>query len=62
MKRFLINKPTLKQSLLFTSVVALSIGVGSNLFSLQHQKISVPVTTSTVTPTNSSQQIQPQVY
>ncbi len=62
MKRFLINKSTVKQYLLFTTVVALSIWVGSNPISLQHEKSSVPVTTSTTIPNNSSQQIQPQVY
>jgi len=62
MKRFLINKSVFKQSLLFTTVVALSIWVGSNPISLQHEKLSVPVTTSTTIPNNSAQQIQPQVY
>jgi spore germination protein GerM len=62
MKRFLINKPAVKLSLLFTTVVALSIWVGSNPILLQYGKSLVPVTTSTVTPNNSSQQIQPQVY
>ncbi len=36
--------------------------MGSNPISLQHGKLSVPVTTSTVTSNNSTQQIQPQVY
>jgi spore germination protein GerM len=40
----------------------LSIWVGSNPIFLQYGKSLVPVTTSTVTPNNSSQQIQPQVY
>ncbi len=62
MKRFLINKPAVKQSLLFTIVVSLSIWVGSNPISLQHEKSSVPVTTSTTILNNLSQQIQPQVY
>ena len=62
MKRFLINKSAFKQSLLFTTVVALSIWLGSNPISLQSEKLSVPVTTSTTIPNNSSQQIQPQVY
>jgi spore germination protein GerM len=62
MKRFLINKPAVKQSLLFIIVVALSIWVGSNPISLQHEKLSVPVTTSTTIPNSSSQQSQPQVY
>ena len=62
MKRFFINKSPVKQSLLFTTVVALSIWVGSNPISLQREKLSVPVTTSTTIPNNSSQQIQPQVY
>ena len=62
MKRLLRNKPTVKLSLLFTTVVASSIWVVSNPILLQYGTLSVPVTTSTVTPTNSSQQIQPQVY
>ena len=40
----------------------LSIWVGSNPISIQHEKSSVPVTTSTTIPNNSAQQIQPQVY
>ncbi len=62
MKKFLINKPTLKQYLLLMTAFALSTWMGSNLISLQHQKLSAPVTTSTTTPNNSSQQVQPQVY
>jgi spore germination protein GerM len=62
MKRLFTNKPAVKQSLLFTTVVALSIWVGSNPISLQNENSSVPVTTSTTIPNNSSQQIQPQVY
>ena len=62
MKRLLRNKPAVKLSLLFTTVVALSIGVGSNPIFLQHEKSSVPVTTSTIIPNDSAQQIQPQVY
>jgi spore germination protein GerM len=62
MKRFLINKPAVKLSLLFTTVVALSIWVGSNPILLQYGKSLVPVTTSAITPNNSSQQIQAQVY
>lgn len=62
MKRLLRNKPAVKLSLLFTTVVALSIGVGSNPIFIQHEKSSVPVTTSTTIPNDSAQQIQPQVY
>ncbi len=62
MKRFLRNKPVVKLSLLFTTVVALSIWVGSNPIFLQYGKSLLPVTTSTTTPNNSSQQVQPQVY
>jgi spore germination protein GerM len=62
MKRLFLNKPAVKQSLLFITVVVLSIWAGSNPVSLQHEKLSVPVTTSAITPNNSSQQIQPQVY
>jgi hypothetical protein len=62
MKRFLINKPAVKLSLLFTTVVGLSIWVGSNPILFQYGKSLVPVTTSAITPNNSSQQIQAQVY
>ncbi|WP_373538901.1 GerMN domain-containing protein [Chamaesiphon sp.] len=62
MKRFFVNKPTLKQYLLLTTGVGLSIWVGSNPIFLQYEKSLAPVTTSTVTSTNSSQKIQPQVY
>jgi hypothetical protein len=62
MKKFLINKPAVKQSLLLTIIVVWSIWVGSNPISLQREKSSVPVITSTTIPNNSSQQIQPQVY
>jgi spore germination protein GerM len=62
MKRLIVNKPAVKSSLLFTAAVALSIWVGSNFISLQHEKLSVPVITSTTIPSNSFQQIQPQVY
>jgi spore germination protein GerM len=62
MKRHLRNKPAVKLSLFFTTVAALGIWAGSNPIFLQYGKLFIPVTTSTVTPNNSSQQIQPQVY
>jgi spore germination protein GerM len=62
MKKFSINKPTLKQYLLLTTAVTLSTWMGSNLISLQHQKLSVLTINSTTIPNNSAQQIQPQVY
>jgi spore germination protein GerM len=62
MKRLLINKSAIKQSLLFITVVILSIWAGSNPVSFQHEKLSVPVTTSSTIPNSSAQQIQPQVY
>ncbi len=62
MKRQLIDNPAVKQSLLFVTVVALSIWVRSNPMFLQHQKLSVPVITSPTIPNNLSQKIQPQVY
>jgi spore germination protein GerM len=62
MKRLFVNKSTVKSSLLFITVVALSIWVGSNPISLQHVKSPVSVTTSSTIPNNSFQQIQPQVY
>jgi spore germination protein GerM len=61
-KKISIYKFALKQSLLFTTVFALSIWVGSNPILLQYGKSSVPVITSTTVPNNSSQQIKPQVY
>jgi spore germination protein GerM len=61
-KRLLKNKHTVKLSLLFITVVALSIWVGSISISLYHEKSSVPVTTSSTIPNNSAQQIQPKVY
>jgi spore germination protein GerM len=62
MKRLLINKSAIKQSLLFVTVVILSIWAGSNPVSFQHEKLPVSVTTSSTIPNNSAQQIQPQVY
>jgi spore germination protein GerM len=62
MKRLLRNKPAVKVSLLFTTLVALGIWAGSNPIFLQYGKSLVPVTTSSTTPNNSSQQVQPQVY
>ncbi|WP_310413791.1 GerMN domain-containing protein [Chamaesiphon sp. OTE_8_metabat_110] len=62
MKKLFVNKHAVKLSLLFITAVALSIGVGSNHIVLQHEKSSVPVTTSATIPNDSAQQIQPQVY
>jgi spore germination protein GerM len=62
MKRLLINRPAVKQSLLFITVAILSVWAGSNPASLQYEKLSVPVTTSTTISNNSSQQTKPQVY
>jgi spore germination protein GerM len=62
LKKLFVNKHAVKLSLLFITAVALSIGVGSNSIFLQHEKSSVPVTTSTTTSNNLAQQIQPQVY
>jgi spore germination protein GerM len=62
MKRLLINKSAVKQSLLFITVVILSIWAGSNPVSFQQEKLPASVTTSSIIPNNSAQQIQPQVY
>ena len=62
MRRLLKNKPAVKLSLLFTTVAAVGIWVGSNPIFLQYGKSLVPVTTSSTIPNNSSQQVQPQVY
>jgi hypothetical protein len=43
MKRFLINKPAVKESLLLTTIVVWSIWVGSNPISLQHEKSSASI-------------------
>jgi spore germination protein GerM len=62
MKRLLINKSAVKQSLLFITVVILSIWAGSNPVYFQQEKLPTSVTTSSTIPNNSAQQIQPQVY
>jgi spore germination protein GerM len=62
MKIFFSNKLAVKLSLLFTTVVALSMWVGSNPILLQHERSSIPVTTSATIPNNSAPQTQPQVY
>jgi spore germination protein GerM len=62
MKRLLRNKPAVKLSLLLTTVAALSIWVRSNPISFKYEKVPVPVTISTGTPTNLSPKKQPQVY
>jgi spore germination protein GerM len=62
MKRLLRNKPAVKLSLLFTTLVTLGIWAGSNPIFLQYGKSLVPITTSSTTPNNSSQQVQAQVY
>jgi spore germination protein GerM len=67
MKKISNKKQALKLSLLFTTVVAGSIWAGSLLLPPERQKSSVPITTSTTTPTNlpprsNTQQVQSQVY
>jgi spore germination protein GerM len=62
MKRLLRNKPSVKISLLFITVVAVGIWVGRNPIFFQSEKSLIPVTTSSTTPNNSSQQVQPHVY
>jgi spore germination protein GerM len=62
MKRLLINKSAVKQSLLFITVVILSIWAGSNPVYFQQEKLPASVTTSSTIPNSSAQQIQPQVY
>jgi spore germination protein GerM len=62
MKKLFTNKPSVKQYILITTAVALSILARNNLISLQHEKLSVPITPSTTISTNLSQKIQPQVY
>jgi spore germination protein GerM len=62
MKKFSINKPTLKQYLSIATAFALSTWMGSSLISLQHQKLSAPSINFTTIPNDLSQQIQPQVY
>jgi spore germination protein GerM len=62
MKKLFTNKPSVKQYILITTAVALSILARNNLIYLQHEKLSVPITPSTTISTNLSQKIQPQVY
>jgi spore germination protein GerM len=62
MKRLLTNKPAVKLSLLFITMVALGIWAGRNPIFPQHEKSVVSVTTSPTTLNNSSQQVQPHVY
>ena len=60
MKRLFKHSPTLKLSLWLAMVIALSVLVKSNPVFLQHEKLSVPATTSTATPDNRNiQQVQP---
>jgi spore germination protein GerM len=61
------NKAAVKRSVLLTTFVAVSVWGGSLLLSPNYKRSSVPVTTSTATPTNpalksNSQLVQPQVY
>jgi spore germination protein GerM len=60
-KRLLVNKSAVKLSLLFITVVALSIWARSNPI-FQAEKSSVSVTTSSTIPNSSIKQNQPQVY
>jgi spore germination protein GerM len=62
MKRLLTNKPAVKLSLLFITMVALGIWAGRNPIFPQHEKSVVSVTTSPTIYNNSSQQVQPHVY
>jgi spore germination protein GerM len=62
MKRLLTNKPAVKLSLLFITMVALGIWAGRNPIFPQHEKSVVSVTTSPTISNNSSQQVQPHVY
>jgi spore germination protein GerM len=65
MQRMFRNKAAVKRSVLVTTFIALSVWGGSLLLAPE-QRTSVPITTSTTTPTKppitNSQQGKPQVY
>jgi spore germination protein GerM len=62
MKKLFVNRSTIKLSLFITAIVGLSLWVGNQPSSIQSDKPSVPITTSTTTPTNQIKLGQPQVY
>jgi spore germination protein GerM len=62
MKRLFANKSTLVLSLFLTAIVGLSLWVGNQPTSIQPDKPSVPIPTSTTTPNNQIKLGQAQVY
>lgn len=62
MKKLAVNRSTVKLSLFLTAIVGLSLWIGNHPTSIQPDKPSVPITTSSTTPTNQIKLGQPQVY
>jgi spore germination protein GerM len=62
MKKLFVNRSTIKLSLFITAIVGLSLWVGNHPTSIKSDKPSVPITTSTTTPTNQVKLGQAQVY
>jgi spore germination protein GerM len=62
MKKLTVNRSTVKLSLFLTAIVGLSLWVGNHPTSIQSDKPSVPIPTSTTLPTNQIKLGQPQVY
>jgi spore germination protein GerM len=61
-KRLFRNKSVVKRSLSLTTLIALSVWVGSVFLAPEPKRSSVPIITSTTTPNNQIQIVQPQVY
>jgi spore germination protein GerM len=62
MKKLAVNRSTVKLSLFLTAIVGLSLWVGNQPSSIQTDKPSVPIPTSTTLPTNQIKLGQAQVY
>lgn len=62
MKRLLINKHAIKLSLFLAAIIGLSLWVGNHQNSIQPDKQSVPVTTSTPSPNKQIELGQARVY
>ena len=62
MKKLLINKHAIKLSLFLATIIGLSLWVGNHQNSIQPDKQSVPITTSTPSPNKQIELGQAQVY
>lgn len=62
MKKLVVNRSTVKLLLFLTAIIGLSLWVGNNQSSIQPNKSSVPVTTSTTPSTDRIKLGQVQVY